>query len=53
MSDKSNIDLNNPQVDAQEPSAQKDEEPILCPHCKRTASKGIKCKGICVADSDY
>jgi hypothetical protein len=29
------------------------EDPILCPHCKRTASNGIKCKGICVADSDY
>ena len=29
------------------------DEPILCPHCLRTASNGIKCKGICVADSDY
>ncbi|GBF78770.1 hypothetical protein [Aphanothece sacrum] len=29
------------------------DEPILCPHCQRTASNGIKCKGICVADSDY
>ena len=29
------------------------DEPILCPHCKRTASNGIKCKGICVADNDY
>ncbi|QNP30694.1 hypothetical protein [Cylindrospermopsis curvispora] len=29
------------------------EEKILCPHCKRTATNGIKCKGICVADSDY
>ncbi len=29
------------------------KEPILCPHCKRTATNGIKCKGICVADSDY
>ncbi|MBA4445290.1 MULTISPECIES: hypothetical protein [Cylindrospermopsis] len=29
------------------------EERILCPHCKRTATNGIKCKGICVADSDY
>lgn len=29
------------------------EDPILCPHCRRTASNGIKCKGICVADSDY
>lgn len=28
-------------------------EKILCPHCKRTATNGIKCKGICVADSDY
>ncbi|MEB3309964.1 MAG: hypothetical protein VKJ02_06995 [Snowella sp.] len=30
-----------------------DQEPILCPHCLRTASNGIKCRGICVADSDY
>ena len=29
------------------------DEPILCPHCLRTASNGIKCKGICVAESDY
>jgi hypothetical protein len=28
-------------------------ERILCPHCQRTASNGIKCKGICVAESDY
>jgi len=28
-------------------------DPILCPHCQRTASNGIKCKGICVADNDY
>jgi hypothetical protein len=28
-------------------------EPILCPHCLRTKSNGIKCKGICVAESDY
>lgn len=30
-----------------------EDEPVLCQHCKRTASNGIKCKGICVADSDY
>lgn len=30
-----------------------ESEQILCPHCKRTASNGIKCKGICVADNDY
>ena len=28
-------------------------EEILCSHCRRTATNGIKCKGICVADSDY
>ena len=28
-------------------------EIILCNHCKRTASNGIRCLGICVADSDY
>ena len=29
------------------------EEPILCNHCKRTASNGIRCLGMCVADNDY
>ena len=28
-------------------------EKVLCPHCLRTATNGLKCKGICVADSDY
>ncbi|MEP0873402.1 hypothetical protein NDA01_26945 [Trichocoleus desertorum AS-A10] len=28
-------------------------EEILCRHCLRTATNGIKCQGICVADSDY
>ena len=35
---------NNPELE---------NEKILCPHCKRTATNGIKCKGICVADNDY
>ena len=26
---------------------------ILCNHCKRTASNGVRCLGMCVADSDY
>ncbi|AFY72726.1 hypothetical protein Syn7502_00574 [Synechococcus sp. PCC 7502] len=29
------------------------QEIVLCPHCQRTASNGIKCQGICVADSSY
>ncbi len=28
-------------------------EKVLCDHCGRTASNGIRCLGICVADSDY
>lgn len=34
-------------------SFEKNPDPILCPHCLRTASNGLKCKGICVADNDY
>ena len=30
-----------------------DNEKILCNHCKRTVSNGIRCLGICVADNDY
>tara|TARA_A100001388_G_scaffold275658_1_gene261606 strand:- start:2576 stop:2743 length:168 start_codon:yes stop_codon:yes gene_type:complete len=30
-----------------------DKEKILCKHCKRTASNGIRCLGMCVADNDY
>ena len=29
------------------------EDTILCHHCKRTASNGIRCLGMCVADNDY
>ncbi len=30
-----------------------EDEKVLCAHCLRTATNGIKCKGICVADSEY
>jgi hypothetical protein len=36
-----------------ETSALAEAEKVLCPHCLRTATNGLKCKGICVADSDY
>ena len=26
---------------------------ILCNHCKRTSTNGIRCLGMCVADNDY
>ena len=29
------------------------EEKILCTHCMRTLSNGIRCMGICVSDNDY
>ena len=29
------------------------KDPILCNHCKRTASNGVRCIGMCVADNDY
>ena len=32
-------------------SSKKDS--ILCHHCKRTASNGVRCLGMCVADNDY
>ncbi len=28
-------------------------EKVLCKHCGRTSSNGIRCLGICVADNDY
>lgn len=48
---KSTIDQNK-NTNNNQPS-QEINDPILCDHCKRTATNGIKCKGICVADNDY
>jgi hypothetical protein len=31
----------------------KKKDTILCNHCKRTASNGVRCLGMCVADNDY
>ncbi len=30
-----------------------EKDPILCNHCNRTASNGVRCLGMCVADNDY
>jgi len=30
-----------------------EKDTILCNHCKRTASNGVRCLGKCVADNDY
>ena len=29
------------------------ENTVLCNHCKRTSTNGIRCLGMCVADNDY
>ena len=39
---------NNPKI-----NLTSDKDPILCNHCGRTASNGIRCLGMCVADNDY
>ncbi len=40
-------------TDLAQPEARQTEEKILCEHCQRTSSNGIRCMGMCVADSDY
>ena len=35
------------------PSDEDQTEKVLCNHCGRTRSNGIRCLGICVADNDY
>ena len=53
ISDKSiNHFLSNKVLEEIQILDQKDEK-ILCKHCMRTASNGIRCMGICVADNDY
>ena len=41
-------DHNNSKINLPE-----NKETILCNHCKRTASNGVRCLGMCVADNDY
>jgi hypothetical protein len=44
--------IQNEFKDKEFPKEAKDEL-ILCQHCLRTATNGIKCQGICVSDSNY
>lgn len=45
--------LEAPAAATQAEAAALTPEPILCGHCGRTASNGISCQGMCVADSGY
>ena len=53
ISDKSLNHLLSNQVIEKIQIIKQKEEKILCNHCKRTSSNGIRCMGICVADNDY
>ena len=39
--------------DSSEINLSSNKDAILCHHCKRTASNGVRCLGMCVADNDY
>jgi len=41
-------DKSNPKI-----NITSEKDPILCNHCKRTVSNGVRCLGMCVADNDY
>ena len=53
ISDKSINHLLSNKVTEKIQITNKNEEKILCNHCMRTLSNGIRCMGICVADNDY
>ncbi len=49
-----NIDINhNNEVNEKLEEKSIKHEKVLCDHCGRTANNGLRCLGICVADSDY
>ena len=41
-----------PQAEESAPARQ-EQDPVLCGHCGRTASNGLVCIVMCVADSGY
>ena len=43
----------NNEADQKYNESKDQKEKVLCNHCGRTSSNGIRCLGICVADSDY
>ncbi len=53
ISDKSINHFLKNKVTEQTLITNKNKEKILCNHCMRTLSNGIRCMGICVSDNDY
>ena len=49
-----NVDLTNDKtIKKNDSKVLLEKEKILCSHCMRTASNGIRCLGMCVADDGY
>ena len=53
MVDGKRVDLTEEEIQACNELILKTKEKILCKHCRRTATNGIRCLGMCVADNDY
>ena len=53
ISDKSTNHFLSNQVIEKLQITNQNKEKILCNHCMRTQSNGIRCMGICVADNEY
>ena len=49
----SNQDLISSESQKKKSNFSSNNDSILCNHCKRTATNGIRCLGMCVADNDY
>ena len=53
MVDPSSMAPTNTAPETNPPSQAPAEERILCQHCRRTATNGIRFLVMCVADNDY
>jgi len=51
--DSSFEDDHSNEANQKENESKDQQEKVLCNHCGRTSSNGIRCLGICVADNDY
>ena len=45
--------INDKTTNIKKPLVHLNKDKVLCNHCKRTVSNGIRCLGKCVADNDY
>ena len=51
--DSSFYNIYNNEENLKDYESKDQQEKVLCKHCGRTSSNGIRCLGICVADNDY